>query len=81
MLTNYNTMYTAQSRKTIYLLIKGAGLLEDLESQSNKTRPTLSNIFLKYKDEQSSDVVDLAVELLRDGGILQDIEKINAILN
>lgn len=74
-------MYTSQTRKSIYILVKGAGLLSDLETKTGHTRATLSNIFHKYEGNQSKSVVDTAVRLLRSNGILNDIQTLTELLN
>lgn len=79
--TNNNNMYTSETRKSIYLLVKGAGLISDLETKTGHTRATLSNIFHKYDGNKSKGVVDTAVKLLRSNGILQDIQTLTEILN
>lgn len=73
-------MYTLESKKTIYLLIKGAGLLSELETKTGHTRATLSNMFLKYEKSNNKKVVDLAVKLLRINGVLENVQTLTEIL-
>jgi hypothetical protein len=79
--SNKNNMYTSETRKSIYLLIKGAGLISDLETKTGHTRATLSNIFHKYEGDSNKRVVEVAIKLLRTNGILADIQTLTEILN
>ena len=73
--------YTETQLRVIYKALKGANLLDTLRADTGYVRQSVWNTFNAPTVQHIETIADTGVQLLKDNGILQDIQTLTEILN
>jgi hypothetical protein len=73
--------YTETQLRVIYKALKGANLLGTLQAETGNARQSVWNTFNAPTMQHVEAIADTGVQLLKDNGILQDIQTLTEILN
>ena len=73
--------YTETQLRVIYKALKGANLLGTLQADTGNARQSVWNTFNAPTVQHVETIVDTGVQLLKDNGILQDIQTLTELLN
>jgi len=73
--------YSETQLRVIYKALKGANLLGTLQAETGFTRQSVWNTFNTPHQHYIHKIVVDGVKMLKDNGILQDIQTLTEILN
>lgn len=73
--------YTPQQLKVIWKALKGFNLLGQLQANTGHSRSSVRNTFLSPEFHHIPMIADEGVRLLKDNGILTDIQTLTEILS
>lgn len=73
--------YTETQLRVIYKALKGANLLGTLQADTGYNRQSVWNTFNTPHQHYVPLIVDTGIKLLKDNGILNDIQTLTEIIN
>jgi hypothetical protein len=73
--------HTPTQLRVIYKALKGANLLGTLQAETGFARQSVWNTFNAPNVQYVEDIATAGVKMLKDNGILQDIQTLTEILN
>jgi hypothetical protein len=73
--------YTKTQLRVIYKALKGANLLDTLRAETGFVRQSVWHTFNAPDVQYNESIAEAGVKMLKDNGILQDIQTLTEILN